>query len=242
MNVNANTQVNWFRLGVEGVVIVASILLAFALDSWREDRKDAETEREMLVALADELEGARSMLEDHIRVHEEHADAAKSIADQLVAAGPTMMVSVRDRQIAELVNNPTYDPPFGIAGALLDSGQASLIRNPKLRAALGRWPAAIADGVEDQIMLLEHAKNRIEPLLHRSVHNMQPAYYANTLTESARDSDVATADTSSEIVASPEFWNSLYQRHSRTRIAQADLRRTREQLLELIELVNQELE
>ena len=48
---------NWMKLGIEGVVIVASILLAFGLQAWWDDRKDAETEHAMLLALESELQG-----------------------------------------------------------------------------------------------------------------------------------------------------------------------------------------
>ena len=58
MGVEPDTQLNWIRLGIEGVVIVASILFAFGLQAWWDHRKDAETERQMLIALESELQGA----------------------------------------------------------------------------------------------------------------------------------------------------------------------------------------
>ena len=145
-----SAQVNWFKLGVEGIVIIASILLAFAL-------------------------------------------------------------------------------------------QASILRNPELRAALGRWPAAIADGVEDQMMLMQIGTDRIFPLVQRSIANMQPVHASNIAEQISRDSSLADLSGSSNIVVSRELWNLLYQRHARIKIAQGDLGRTRVQLIELIDLVNQEL-
>ncbi len=236
-----SAQVNCFKLGVEGVVIIASILLAFALQAWWEDRKEAETEREMLIALESELQGALIMLDGQLALHDLQADSSKSIANNMIAAGAGAIILVNNHEIATLFNHPTYDPPFGIASALLASGQASILRNPELRAALGRWPAAIADGVEDQMMLMQIGTDRIFPLVQRSIANMQPVHASNIAEQISRDSSLADLSGSSNIVVSRELWNLLYQRHARIKIAQGDLGRTRVQLIELIDLVNQEL-
>lgn len=45
-----------FRLVAEGVVIVASILLAFAIDTWWEDRQERQQEKRLLLALNSEFE------------------------------------------------------------------------------------------------------------------------------------------------------------------------------------------
>ena len=44
-------QIPWLRVFVEGVVIVGSILLAFGIDAWWEDRGDRVAEREALEQL-----------------------------------------------------------------------------------------------------------------------------------------------------------------------------------------------
>ena len=54
------STVDWFRLSIEGLVIVVSILLAFALDAWSDQREEAQTEHEMLIALQSELQGGRN--------------------------------------------------------------------------------------------------------------------------------------------------------------------------------------
>ena len=46
----------WPRLLVEGLVIVVSILLAFAIDAWWEDRQEAEKARLQIERVVAELE------------------------------------------------------------------------------------------------------------------------------------------------------------------------------------------
>lgn len=222
MGVKPDTQMNWMRLGIEGVVIVASILLAFGLQAWWDDRKDAETERQMLIALESELQGALFMLNGQLALHDLQADSSQSIADNMAAAGEGAIILVNNHDIATLFNHATYDPPFGITSALLSSGQTSILRNSELRAALGRWPAAIADGKEDPMMLMKLGTDRIFPMVQRSVANMQPVHASNIAEQINRDSNLAVLDSSSEIVASRELWNVLYQRHARIKVAQGE--------------------
>ncbi len=233
----SDKQIDLTKLAVEGVVIVASILLAFALQAWWDDRQEEEIEQEMLAALQTELDGALEMLDSQVEAHVAHGEATIMLADRLVAAGEGEAVTVDEQVIVHLLNNPTFDPPSGIANALLASGQTSVLANADLRAALGRWPAAIADGYEDQIMLLETGSRHLAPLLQRSILNMGGAYAANAEQESGRQFSSELTGRDAEITASAELWNALYERHARTKIAMADLARTREQLIELIDLV-----
>ncbi len=66
---------------------------------------------------------------------------------------------------------------------------------------------------------------------------MGGAYAANAEQESGRQFSSELTGRDAEITASAELWNALYERHARTKIAMADLARTREQLIELIDLV-----
>lgn len=235
-------RIDPMKLVVEGLVIVASILLAFALDAWWQDRGEARIEQDMLAALQSELDGALYLLDKQLEAHAAHAQATLALADKLFAEGDGSTVPVDDQVFVHLLNNPTFDPPSGIAGALLASGQTSVLTNAELRAALGRWPAAVADGYEDQAMLLETGSRYLAPLLQRSVVSMRNAYAANADQESRRRFRAGKAGTEAMVTASPELWNALYARHARITVAMADLGRTREQLVELIDLVGGELD
>lgn len=75
----------WSRLFIEGVVIVVSILLAFAIDAWwdeRQEAKEAELQVERVVA---ELEASAILLEQQIEALDVTTDTAKRF---LVMFGP----------------------------------------------------------------------------------------------------------------------------------------------------------
>ncbi len=49
------TQIPWLRVFVEGVVIVASILLAFGIEAWWEGVQERQEEQEALRGLASDF-------------------------------------------------------------------------------------------------------------------------------------------------------------------------------------------
>jgi len=54
----------WPRIAVEGMTIVASILLAFAIDAWWGDRQQREAEQVVLHSLLDDLQAKQVLLAD----------------------------------------------------------------------------------------------------------------------------------------------------------------------------------
>ena len=60
-------SVPWLRIGAESVAIIASILLAFAIDSWNDRRVDRALEADYLQRIGDELRDAKAALESILR-------------------------------------------------------------------------------------------------------------------------------------------------------------------------------
>ena len=56
-------EVPWLRLGAESVVIVGSILLAFAIDAWWADRQVRAEEQRILLSLTAEFEFNLALIE-----------------------------------------------------------------------------------------------------------------------------------------------------------------------------------
>ena len=60
----------WKRIAVEAAAIVASILFAFAIDAWWEDRQQQEAEQVVLQTLLDDLRIKQTLLADMNRFNE----------------------------------------------------------------------------------------------------------------------------------------------------------------------------
>jgi hypothetical protein len=158
-------QIPWLRVFVEGVVIVASILLAFALDAWWDRRGERVWERAQLEALHGEFTENHIDLSSALEVHELVRARSDSLIEYLRQTRFGTSVEVADTVLAAVLITPTYDPALGTLGALLTSGDLSRIRNQRLVALLARWPGAVEDVTEDEQSVVRHVQTQLVPLL-----------------------------------------------------------------------------
>lgn len=103
------------RLALEGLVIVASILLAFSLDTWWDARSERAEEVTVLENLKTEFVAAGEQLDLYIRFHQRIASVTAvtltSVQQALADGRPT--VTVPDTTIALLHVPPTFNPRLG---------------------------------------------------------------------------------------------------------------------------------
>ena len=67
----ANRQNSIPRMLVEALLIVVSILLAFGIDAWWEERRERIEEQEILLGLKQEFEQNQRAIENQVALHED---------------------------------------------------------------------------------------------------------------------------------------------------------------------------
>jgi hypothetical protein len=149
-------QIPWLRVFAEGAVIVVSILLAFGIDAWWDNRQERAAEQAALLGLATDLETSRDRLAHIIGVHEGHErrfqyllaqddDGVRSIAAD--STGPYFQL---------FVGNLTFAPRRSTLDALVASGGLDIVSDAQLRAALVEW-RTLADDLEEEASTLRSA-------------------------------------------------------------------------------------
>jgi hypothetical protein len=133
------------RLLGEASVVVASILLAFAIDAGWDQRQEREDEREVLRGLQAELVEARAT----IRASRDSTEQAFERLSHLVTAPRAEILTMSPSQAAHEVFTPLTRQwadalPTGALDAATGSGQLASISDPTLRAALARLGGAYA--------------------------------------------------------------------------------------------------
>ena len=91
----------WQRIAVEGIAIVASILFAFAIDAWWNDRQQDESEEIVLQTLLDDLRVKQVLLADMNRFSE----AIIESAEILLRAASSTEQTLSEDTIEQLIDD-----------------------------------------------------------------------------------------------------------------------------------------
>lgn len=158
----------WGRALVEGGVIVASILLAFAIDAWWDGQQERSEEERVLVSLRDEFEAKRPALEAAAQVHELVLEAATRVLE-LTGPSPRLPPPTElDTLVQNLLRDWTYNDRRGALNAATGSGQLSIIRNEALRTTLAAWPGEVEDVEEEELKGRIEVRDHLAPFLRRT--------------------------------------------------------------------------
>lgn len=154
------------RLALEGFVVLVSILAAFFLEGWRDDRELAlEVDQELVsvrLELGRNLELVHAELgalgriisaSDHLlgRLTDERGAEAVIVPDSLVWLATTW--------------GPTFDVSLGAVDALIASGRLSQVDDHELRLGLAGLRDMFADASEEQTLAQRLTFDRLYPIL-----------------------------------------------------------------------------
>jgi hypothetical protein len=145
----------WAKAGIQALVIVASILLAFGIEAWWEGRQEAEHRAILLEDLATEIAQNREALSVSLRRQRERVERITTLLTELGpdAVGlPTDSVVVLQRRV---LTNPTYDPALGILELLIQSGDLAYIEDRELRSHAAGLAAYLDDYLSNQTLMLD---------------------------------------------------------------------------------------
>jgi len=153
-------------IAIEVVVIVASILLAFALDAWWDSRQLRVQETEVLERLQVEFAASEAHIEEWRAAHVHVMEAGEVILSQ---TGPNATLSIAPDSLGQLIWDfnwvYTVEPPDGVLSGLISSGQLGLISSTALRDDLANWPSAIRDLHTSEASMSEIVDARLVPYL-----------------------------------------------------------------------------
>jgi hypothetical protein len=127
-------EIPWKRIFVEATAIVASILLAFAIDAWWQNRTDRFVEAQYLQAMRADLLRSLELLDENEATQRRQVGYLESL---LLTNGDTPYSDELRRWLDDgLFDVGTYQPQISALHELESSGQTQIIQNQDLRRAL----------------------------------------------------------------------------------------------------------
>jgi len=164
---NETQKIPWKRISVEAAAIVTSILLAFSIDAWWDERSDRISLTGAITNLSVEVASARGEIEGATQRNLDRIDALR----KFVSLSPDELMKLDDDSIQFLAQMFAVPSPFDASGfalqGLLAGGNLDIIADEDLGAAIIEWsqfPKEIerdyADAVQVSMMRFEQIAGR----------------------------------------------------------------------------------
>lgn len=169
-----NQIISLKRIAIEAVVIVGSILLAFAIDARWDDHQDRQREKEILEGLLTEFE----LMEEQIQWDRKYYGAMRASALKLVDIGMGVEESVSDEEIDHLLEDlwwwslPSHWSSSELQ-SIIAGGHLALISNDTLRHDIGSWAIRLDQAVDIINEEKDFYRSRLMPYLSKHVSLQQ---------------------------------------------------------------------
>ncbi|MEO0425044.1 MAG: hypothetical protein AAF184_22100 [Pseudomonadota bacterium] len=121
----------------DSVIVVLSILLAFAIDAWWDRRGAVDREQALLEAIVTELAAAT----DDLKQYRDHHARVATAGSQLIGLQGEAAVTPEqaDRLLGIIVQGRPYAPSGAVLGSLLGAEGAASLSDPQTALLLARW-------------------------------------------------------------------------------------------------------
>ena len=233
-------QIPWKRISVEAAAIVASILLAFAIDAWWEERGERNAEIVLLERLRADFIEVQSALN---LVEEEHRDAREAcIFFMDMATGESLPATADVDFMVALVflASRTFNPGSGAVASFHSSEGARLVRNQSLADKLLAWSGLVEELQEEEANLQKGVAERWAPYIASRV-NIGPYIAAVDDLVTGIPSHISTPATRVSLIVDDEFMNHVLDRFKWQQLALRDIEPVHTAVEDILSLLEKEL-
>ncbi len=214
-----SSEIHWKRISAEAAAIVASILLAFAIDALWQQHRDEEREQELLQALLDDFTSTKEEILDWKNFH----IAVESSTKTLLKLAISNDASLAEDELRKLISDVNWFDAkshfvTGALNSLINGGELSRIRDDTLRRLLADWPSQIESAEAMQRQDYDYFSNVITPFLRANANLPQLASEGSVRPGQDQivfpkiDADITSKSTFHQLIANEEYQNILMQK------------------------------
>jgi len=146
----SSQNIPWKRIAVEAMAIVGSILLAFAIDAWWDNRQIRIDEQQILLGLRAEFTANHELLSRDLASNLQDVQSLVDLLSLIEGGQSDDIKSIALAALEEMHSPKTSDLGSGTLNALLGSGRLEILRSRKLRIQLTNWNGVIGEVSDDQ--------------------------------------------------------------------------------------------
>lgn len=162
-------NIPWPRILVEGTIIVVSILLAFWIDAWWQERVERRESAALVRGLHADFTASQLHVKEWLAGNERVLLAANAFLEEIRRTPADDELEVRQEWLLAAVAAPTFDPTDTSLRTAVATGQVELITDRELRDALAVWRQQLEDTREDELLIRQIVVNQLVPALSRHV-------------------------------------------------------------------------
>ena len=163
----AKPSIPWPRILAEGGAIVISILLAFAIDAWWQERSDRAREEAAIHRLIVEYQTNLARLTEDKLDHQNVLAATNQLLDMI---GPDPAAVEDEDAMAQILihclTNPVLEPRLGTTNSLIASGEIRLLEDNEIQSKLTEWPMLAQELIDWQQIERMHGEELILDLTY----------------------------------------------------------------------------
>ena len=160
-----NEKIRWARVLLEAFVIVGSILLAFGIQAWWDNRLDESYVRSALEDTLVEMTAVGADLDLNAPVYRSTLSRLDSLRALMESASAGVTFAIPDTLLAALFYDYVADFPSGMVQSVISSGHLDKVRSDVLRRSLLSWIALLEDQRDDQTRASAFGSMELQPYL-----------------------------------------------------------------------------
>ena len=157
-------RIPWRRVGVEGFVIVASILLAFGIDAWWEERGESERLESSLMS----LEAGISVHTARIDTVQRALESRRALLTVFLAADAAHGSDLSSDSLFRVLEAISRPAVFNINGeeliSLLETESVQRLDDPAFRGAAAKWRGDWQIVLDRHEALYRHSDSALQAL------------------------------------------------------------------------------
>jgi hypothetical protein len=234
-----SSESTWRRLAIEAPVIIVSILLAFAIDAWWDERGERQAEAIMLQRLQADFTELDEALKTVEKEHGWATEASLYFMNQPIGTilQPTEEI---DRNVfLVFLASRTFNPGSGAIASFYNNGGGTLIQSKALADKILGWSGLVEELQEEEANLQKGVAERWSPFIASRVQ-IGP-YMGIVDYDSEMPLQVKSPGSRKPLVIDEEFMNHVLDRYKWQQIANRDIKPVREAVSEILNLIQQQL-